>query len=415
MKKNKKKIIIGAIIVIVVAVFVIVNVASKDEGTEVQTEKAFLDDITQTVSGNGRIFPETEVKISARVPGKIVLMAVKEGDSVKAGEVLVRLEQEQYKASLARAKSSLNEAEANLNLANSELKRSKELYSQNLISIAELEVAQAKYDQALSSLQQREASVNEAKDALEWTVLSTPIDGVVTEKNKELGEMALGSQFQEDVILQVADLSEMEARIEVNENDIINVNLGDSSEVEIDAFPDTTFTGYVSEISNSAETRGLGTIEEVTNFQVKIRLVDRLPSFRPGMSATAEVATETRNNVLNAPIQSVTVRDRKTLTRKKGIEEKEAEVPEEATSPKDKKSVKKEDDLVEVVFVVEEGIAHMRPVTLGISDDNYYEIKTGLQDGEEIVTGPFRVLSRTLKDGEKVTVNNKKKSFASNE
>lgn len=415
MKKNKKKIIIGAIIVVVVAVFVIVNVASKDEGTEVQTEKAFLDDITQTVSGNGRIFPETEVKISARVPGKIVLMAVKEGDSVKAGEVLVRLEQEQYKASLARAKSSLNEAEANLNLANSELKRSKELYSQNLISIAELEVAQAKYDQALSSLQQREASVNEAKDALEWTVLSTPIDGVVTEKNKELGEMALGSQFQEDVILQVADLSEMEARIEVNENDIINVNLGDSSEVEIDAFPDTTFTGYVSEISNSAETRGLGTIEEVTNFQVKIRLVDRLPSFRPGMSATAEVATETRNDVLNAPIQSVTVRDRKTLTRKKGIEEKEAEVPEEATSPKDKKSVKKEDDLVEVVFVVEEGIAHMRPVTLGISDDNYYEIKTGLQDGEEIVTGPFRVLSRTLKDGEKVTVNNKKKSFASNE
>jgi len=415
MKKNKKKTIIGAIIVIVVAVFVIVNVASKDEGTEVQTEKAFLDDITQTVSGNGRIFPETEVKISARVPGKIVLMAVKEGDSVKAGEVLVRLEQEQYKASLARAKSSLNEAEANLNLANSELKRSKELYSQNLISIAELEVAQAKYDQALSSLQQREASVNEAKDALEWTVLSTPIDGGVTEKNKELGEMALGSQFQEDVILQVADLSEMEARIEVNENDIINVNLGDSSEVEIDAFPDTTFTGYVSEISNSAETRGLGTIEEVTNFQVKIRLVDRLPSFRPGMSATAEVATETRNNVLNAPIQSVTVRDRKTLTRKKGIEEKEAEVPEEATSPKDKKSVKKEDDLVEVVFVVEEGIAHMRPVTLGISDDNYYEIKTGLQDGEEIVTGPFRVLSRTLKDGEKVAVNNKKKSFASNE
>lgn len=412
---TKKKIIIGSVIVIVIAIFIIVNVASKDEGTEVQTEKAFLDDITQTVSGNGRIFPETEVKISARVPGKIVLMAVKEGDSVKAGEVLVRLEQEQYKASLARAKSSLNEAEANLNLANSELKRSKELYSQNLISIAELEVAQAKHDQALSSLQQREASVNEAKDALEWTVLSTPIDGVVTEKNKELGEMALGSQFQEDVILQVADLSEMEARIEVNENDIINVNLGDSSEVEIDAFPDTTFTGYVSEISNSAETRGLGTIEEVTNFQVKIRLVDRLPSFRPGMSATAEVATETRNDVLNAPIQSVTVRDRKTLTRKRGIEEKEAEEPEETTSPKDKKSIRKEDDLVEVVFVVEEGIAHMRPVTLGISDDNYYEIKTGLQDGEEIVTGPFRVLSRTLKDGEKVTVNNKKKSFASNE
>jgi len=412
---NKKKLIIGIIIVVVIAVLIIVNVASKDEGIEVQTEKAFLDDITQTVSGNGRIFPETEVKISARVPGKILNIAVKEGDSVKAGQVLVRLEQEQYKAALERAESSLMEAKANLKLANSELKRAKELLDQNLISIAELEIAQAKYDQALSSLQQREASVNEAKDALEWTVLSTPIDGVVTEKNKELGEMALGSQFQEDVILQVADLTEMEARIEVNENDIINVNLNDSSEVEIDAFPDTTFTGYVSEISNSAETRGLGSIEEVTNFEVKIRLVDRLPSFRPGMSATAEVATETRKDVLNAPIQSVTVRDRKTLTRKRGIEEKEVEEPEEEITPKDKKSAKKEDDLVEVVFIVEEGVANMRPVTLGISDDNYYEITSGLQDGEEIVTGPYRVLSRTLKDGGKVKVNNKKKSLASNE
>ena len=411
---KKKKIIIGAIIAIVVVVFIIVNVASKDKGIEVQTEKTFIYDITQTVSGNGRIFPETEVKISARVPGKIVSIAVKEGDSVKAGQVLVRLEQEQYKASLDRANSALQEANANLSLAKSELKRSKELFAQNLISIAELEVSQAKYEQAVSALSQSEASVKEAKDALKWTILSTPMDGVVTEKNKELGEMALGSQFQEDVLLQVADLSEMEARVEVNENDIINVKLGDSAEVEIDAFPDTTFTGYVSEISNSAETRGLGTVEEVTNFEVKIRLVDRLPSFRPGMSATAEIATETHKNVLNAPIQSVTVRDRKTLTRKRGVEEKKAE-PEEELSPKEKKTAKKEDDLMEVVFVVEDGIAHMRPVTLGISDDNYYEIVSGLKDGEEVVTGPYRVLSRTLKDGNKVDVNNKKKQLASNE
>lgn len=413
---KKKKIIIGAIIVVVLAVFVIVNIFSKDKGIEVQTEKTFIYDITQTVSGNGRIFPETEVKISARVPGKITSISVKEGDSVKAGQVLVRLEQEQYKASLERANSTLQEANANLSLAKSELKRSKELFAQNLTSTAELEVAQAKYEQAISAVKQSEASVNEAKDALEWTVLSTPMDGVVTEKNKELGEMALGSQFQEDVILQVADLTEMETRIEVNENDIVNVKLGDSAEVEIDAFPDTTFTGYVSEISNSADTRGLGTIEEVTNFEIKIRLLDKLPSFRPGMSATAEVATETHKNVLNAPIQSVTVRDRKTLTRKRGIEEKKPEQEEaEELSPKEKKSSKKENDLMEVVFVVEDGIVHMRPVTLGMSDDNYYEILSGLEDGEEVVTGPYRVLSRTLKDGNKVEVNNKKKQLASNE
>ncbi len=413
---KKKKFIIGGIIVVVLAIFIVANVASKDKGIEVQTEKTFLYDITQTVTGNGRIFPETEVKISARVPGKILHIGVKEGDSVKAGQVLVRLEQEQYRASLERANSALLEANANLKLAENELRRTRELYDQDLISNAELEVAEAKYEQALSIKQQREASVNEAKDALEWTVLSTPIDGVVTVKNKEVGEMALGSQFQEDVILQVADLTEMEARIEVNENDIINVELGDSAEVEIDAFPDTTFTGYVSEISNSAETRGLGTIEEVTNFEVKVRLVDRLPSFRPGMSATAEVATETHKDVLNVPIQSVTVRDRETLKRKRGVEEKRAEQEkEEEISPKEKKSAKEEDDLIEVVFVVEDGTAHMRPVTLGISDDNYYEVVSGLEEGKEVVTGPYRILSRTLKDGSQVEVNNKQKRIARND
>jgi len=416
--KNKKKFIIGGVIVVILAVIIIANVTSKKKGIEVQTEKTFIYDITQTVTGNGRIFPETEVKISARVPGKILYIGVNEGDSVKAGQVLVRLDQEQYRSSLERSKSALMEASANLKLAENDLKRTKELRNQNLISDAELEVAQAKYEQALAIKQQREASVNEAKDALEWTVLSTPINGVVTEKNKEVGEMALGSQFQEDVLLQVADLTEMEARIEVNENDIINVSLKDSSEIEIDAFPDTTFTGYVSEISNSAETRGLGTIEEATNFEVKIRLIDRLPSFRPGMSATAEVATETHKDVVNVPIQSVTVRDKETLKRKRGIEEREPESKEEETkeiSPKEKKSPKAEDDLMEVVFVVEDGIAHMRPVTLGISDDNYYEVVSGLQEGQEVVTGPYRVLSRTLSDGDKVDVNNKEKKLARNE
>lgn len=413
---NKKKIIIGSIILLAVIVIVVANVASREKGIEVQTEETFIDDITQTVTGNGRIFPSTEVKISARVPGKILYIAAKEGDSVKAGQVLVRLEQEQYKAALERAKSSLLEAQANLKLARSELTRAQELFKQNLISQAEMEAAEAKYEQALSILQQREASVNEAKDALEWTVLSTPIDGVVTLKNKEVGEMALGSQFQEDVILQVADLTEMESRIEVNENDIIHVKLGDSTEVEIDAFPDTTFTGYVSEISNSATTRGLGTMEEVTNFEVKVRLIDPLPSFRPGMSATAEIATETHKDVLNVPIQSVTVRERETLERKRRPEEKRAEqeIAEDVSSRK-KKSKEKDDDLMEVVFVVKDGIAHMRPITLGISDDNYYEAVSGLEEGEEVVTGPYRVLSRTLSDGDKVEVNNKKKPIASRE
>jgi len=407
----KKKIIIASIIIIVIAVFVIVNVTSKDEGVEVQTEEVFRADITQTVTGNGKIFPETEVKISARVPGKITMIGVEEGDSVRAGQVLVRLEREQYASGLDRANSALLEAQANLTLAENDLKRAKELFDRNLTSDAAMDMAQAKYDQALSLLQQRQASVDEAKDALAWTVLSTPLSGVVIKKNKELGEMALGSQFQEDVILVVADLSVMEARVEVNENDIVNVNLGDSAEVEIDAFPDTTFTGRVTEISNSAETEGLGTMEEVTNFEVKIRLLDLLPSFRPGMSATSDIATETKKDVLNVPIQSITVRERKTLKKKEGLEEQEAPEKEETeyNPKKRKKSKKQEDDLIEVVFVVNEGIANMRPVQIGISDDNYYHATAGLVEGEEVVTGPYRVLSRTLKEGQKVKVTEERK------
>lgn len=413
----KIKILIGLILIAGIAALIIVNLTSRDEGVEVQTEKVFRDDITETVTGNGKIYPETEVKISARVAGKITSITVEEGDTVRSGQVLVTLEQEQYQATLDRAEFALTEAEANLTLAKNELKRAKELYEKDLTSASTLETARAKYDQALSQMQQRKASVKEAKDALAWTVLSTPIHGVVIQKNKEVGEVALGSQFQEDVILVIADLKGMEARVEVNENDIIDVKLGDSAEVEIDAFPDTTFKGIVSEISNSAKTEGLGTVEEVTNFEVKIRLLDKLPSFRPGMSATADIATETHQDVLNVPIQSVTVRERRTLEKKRGIEEKNGKDKEDESliSKKEKRKKKKDEDLMEVVFVVNEGIAEMRPVKIGISDDNYYEAISGVEEGEEVVTGPFRVLSRTLKDGQKVKVNNKKKRKSRNE
>lgn len=410
-----KKIIIIAAIVIVLAVMIYVNLTSGKKAIEVQTEKVFRDDVTQTVTGNGKIYPVTEVNISARVAGEILEIRAEEGDSVKAGQVLVRLDNQQYKAMLDRQKSNILGARAAVKLAKNALKRAKELYQQNLISLAELENAQAQYDQAVSQLQQAEAGLKEAEDALQKTILKSPMDGIVIRKNKEKGEIALGSQFQEDVILVIADLSEMEARVEVNENDIINVSLGDTAEVEIDAFPDTTFKGIVYEIANSAKTKGVGTIEEVTNYEVKIRLLEKLPSFRPGMSATADIATETHKNVLNIPIQSLTAREREKLERRSGVESTPAERAGEAEnrSPKKRKK-KKEDDLVEVVFVVEDGIARMRPVKVGISDENYYEVLEGVKEGEEVITGPFKVLSRTLKDGDPVEVKNKKKRSSRN-
>jgi len=400
----KKKIIISAIVLIFIAVIVVLNFTRGEKAVEVQAEKVQKRDITQTVTGNGKIYPVTEVKISARVQGKIMALTVDEGDSVKAGQVLIRLEQKQYQAALDRATSSLLGAQANLKLAKSELSRARQLFEQNLASKADLEIAQAKYEQALSQMQQAEATVKEAKDALERTVIASPIDGVVIQKNKEVGEIALGSQFQEDVILVVADLSEMEARIEVNENDIVNVTEGDTAFVEIDAYPDTSFTGIVTEIANSGKTKGLGTMEEVTNFEVKIRLLDRLPGFRPGMSTTADIATETHRDVLAVPIQSVTVRERPTLKQKEGVEERKTSAESESRAGK-----KRRDEMIEVVFVVEDGVATMRPVKLGISDDNYYEIRSGVSEGEMVVTGPFKILNRTLKDGEKVKIKEEKK------
>jgi HlyD family secretion protein len=196
----------------------------------------------------------------------------------------------------------------------------------------------------------------------------------------------------------------MEARVEVNENDIINVSLQDTCKVEIDAFRDTTFIGLVSEISHSAITKSAGTIEEVTNYEVHILLLDKVPSFRPGMSATADIRTRTVENALNIPIQSLTARERKKLEKSSKVESTPAEREGEEASAEMRKKGDTGDEMVEVVFVVEDGIARMREVEVGISDDNYYEVRSGLEEGESVITGPFTALSRILEDGDPVKV-----------
>jgi HlyD family secretion protein len=409
-----KKILIISAVVVVLAVIIIINLSSGKDAVAVQTEKVFRADITQKVTGNGKIYPVTEVNISAKVSGEILALNADEGDTVKVGQVLVRLDDQQYQAMLDRAKSSILGAQAEMKLAKTELGRNKDLFKQNLISQADLDVSQAKYENAESQYFQAEANLKEAQDAVDKTVLRSPINGVVIRKNKEKGEMALGSQFQADVILGIADLSRMEARVEVNENDIINVALNDTSSVEIDAFQDTTFRGIVSEISHSATTKSAGTIEEVTNYEVRILLLDKLPSFRPGMSATADIRTKTVRNALNIPIQSLTAREREKLEQARGVETTPAQREQEAQTENPKlKKEKKENEMVEVVFVVDNDVAKMREVKIGISDENYYEALQGVNEGDEVVTGPFKTLSRTLKDGDLVKVEKKEKSFAS--
>jgi HlyD family secretion protein len=405
-----KKVIIIVLVLAVFAVIIIANITSGKDEVEVQTEKIFRSDITEKVTGNGKIYPVLDVDISAKVSGEILAIYAEEGDTVNVGKILVNLDNEQYVALRDRAKSSIDGAEADLKLGEKELERAKDLYQKNLISQAELEIAEAKAERAISQLNQALASLKEAEDALDKTILRAPMKGVIIRKNKDVGEMALGSQFQADMILGLADLSKMEASIEVNENDIVKVSVEDTCEVEIDAFQDSTFLGIVSEIGHSAETKGVGTIEEVTNYEVKILLLDKLPSFRPGMSATADIRTHKEEDVLNVPIQCLTARERKKLEKKKKVETTPSERESEEETNMNRKKSKKEGDLVEVVFVVEENTARMRPVKVGISDDNYYQVLDGLVEGEEVITGPFRLLSRTLEDGDLIKVNNKEKS-----
>ena len=387
---NKKKIIIIAVIIIALAAFITLNLLKREKGTAVEVEKVEVGKVVQTVTGSGQIRPEVQVKVSANVAGKIIKLHAQEGDQVKKGQLLVELDPEQYLAALARAKSNILSMKATEKKLASELNRAKDLRKQGLISDADFEAAEAAYEASVSNTQQAEANVNEAKDMLAKTKLHSDMDGIVTDLNKEAGEIALGAQFQEDVIMVVADLSKMEAAIEVDENDVVNVSLGDTSEIEIDAFPDTTFKGIVTQIANSANVKGLGTQEQVTNFEVTVALIEYNDKFRPGMSTTVDIITETRNDVLKVPIQAVTTREKEKLEKKPDIEERS----EEDTDSEENKDKKKE--MVEVVFVVEDNHVIAKSVKLGISDDSYYEILSGVQEGDKVVTAPFRVLSRTL-------------------
>ena len=397
-----------AVLVIAVVAFILANVLKKEKGIEVDVEKVQTGTVTQKVTGSGQIRPEVQVKVSSTVAGKILKLHAEEGDTVKKGRLLVELDQEQYIAALERAESSLLSMLASQKKMKNDMDRSKDLYAKGLMSEAEFQAVEASYEAAISNTSQAQAAVREAKDRLSKTRLYSDMDGVVSRLNKEAGEMTLGSQFQEDVIMIVADLSKMEAAIEVDENDVINISLGDSSAIEIDAFGDTTFKGTVTEIANSATIKGLGTQEQVTNFQVVVTLKDFNKRFRPGMSTTVDMITETRNNVIKVPIQAVTVREKDKLEKRPDVEERAVQ-NEPGSTGSDEKTSKDKKNLKEVVFCIEDGKAVAKPVELGISDDTHYEIKSGLQAGETVITGPFRILSKTLKTGDLLTIKKESK------
>jgi len=421
-KKSKKKLFIfGGIGLLIIVLIVIVFVGGgKEDIILVQTEQIEKRDITQTVTATGTINPEFKVVITPEVTGEIISLPVEEGDYVKKGDLLIRIKGDQYQAQKERLEANLKSSEATLQMRQAELNRvtleynrMKELHSKGLASDSELEAAesnfltsQASYDGAEANVLQSKAQLREVLETLYKTTIYAPMDGTITQLNVELSERVLGSGFSQGTnIMTVADLSNMEAVVEVDENDVVLVSVGDTARVSIDAFGDEEFKGIVSQIGNSAQSTGFGTQEQVVNFEVKIKLIDVDPKLRPGMSCNADIETETVYNVISVPIQSVTVRadlpEEKSDSTKNNLDEKE-------NGNKHKKDGKR-DEPEEVVFLVDNGKAKIVKVESGISDDDYLEIKEGLDGGEVVISGSYRAISRELEDGSKVRVEEKKR------
>lgn len=423
-KKSKKKIIIFGGLGLLIIIFIIIAFVggSSDQITLVQTEKVEKRNITQTVSATGKIDPEFKVLITPEVTGEIISLPVKEGDYVKKGDLLIKIKGDQYQAQKDRLQANLESSEATLKIREAELnrlslefERVKELHKKTLVSDAELETAEsnylsakAYYEQAQANVLQSKAQLREVLETLYKTTIFSPMDGTVTQLNVESGERVLGSGFSQGTnIMTVSDLSNMEAVVDVDENDVVLVSIGDTADIKVDAFGDRIFKGIVTEIGNSAQQSGLGTQEQVVNFQVKIKLSDLDDNLRPGMSCNADIETETVFDVISVPIQSVTTREPEQNyndTDENNGETDQQNGEDEFQIKKERKNKKPK----EVVFLVENGSVKMTEVKSGISDDNYIEIKEGLKGDEEVVSGSYKAISRELEDGSKISVEKKR-------
>lgn len=409
MRRKPLWISIAAVVVVGGAVAIMAFRDGGDETLAVQTAKAERQKIVQKVNGTGKIQPKTQVKISADVSGKIMKLAVEEGDWVEKGALLIELDRTRFLAAVESAEASVRSAEANAllvkeNVAKTEKEynRSKELLEKNMESQATFDaldaaykVEIARYKSVQDQVSQAKAALKQARDDLSKTTIYAPMAGTISDLNKEQGEIAIGSQFQPDVILVIADLSEMEAQVNVDENDIVSIAVGQEAEIEVDALLDQRLKGVVTEIANSANVAAAGSSDQKTEFEVKISVKDPPETLRPGMTASADVFTRTNESALSVPIQSVAVRTVDQLM-KPGEEQKDAEARFTADR----------DGFVEIVFCIEDGKAVAKQVKTGIQSDELIEILEGLQEGEEVVTGSYRAISKDLVNGAVVQVKN---------
>ncbi|NNF35994.1 MAG: HlyD family efflux transporter periplasmic adaptor subunit [Saprospiraceae bacterium] len=432
-KKRKWWILILIVAVLALVAMAIMKARSKPKGVEVQMEESEARTIDEKVSASGKVFPETEVKISSDVSGEIVELYVEEGDSVIMGQVLAKIDPDTYISAVERGEASLNNSKANLATSQAQINNSDAQVEQIQAQLANAEavhtrnidlkkngvISQVEFDQSLANLdglkanlraskaglesskksaeaakymvKSMEASLNELKTSLNRTTISAPTSGVVSSLSVEKGERVVGTiQMAGTEMMRIANLNNMEVQVDVSENDILRVSMGDSVDIEVDAYLDKIFKGTVTEIANSASNIATAQAslnsDQVTNFIVKIRIdpdsyasmissINQYP-FRPGMSATVDIYTESERDKVTIPIQAVTVRDL------------------------DKED--REEKFEEVVFIVEADTVRQAKVVTGIQDDEYIVVKEGVEIGETVVTGPYSTISKTLKEGDQV-------------
>lgn len=426
-------------------------IGGPEEGTPVETAEAKLKTITQLVSASGKIQPEVEVIIRPDVSGEIIELAVNEGDFVRKGDLLVRLKPDIFKAridelnaALLTQKARLEQTRASLIQAEAAHLKNKKLYEKEIISELDFIQTKSNYDSQKANLkasqyqvQSAEAQLRKAEEELQQTVIRAPQDGTVTGLAVEYGERVLGnSQMAGTEMMRVSLLDKMEVLVEVNENDIVNISSLDTTRIEVDAYPERRFNGIVTEIANSARITGAGSNEQVTNYQVKVRIItphnlamkggelvksetaenpeeNFSPNFKPGMSATVDIETKTAINVVSVPIQAVTVRDYAKDKKDRKSRSGEDSTNEESESSEDnidENLIIKKEDIRKVVFIVEDGIAVRYEVETGISDNTHTQILSGVNAGDEIVIGSYRTLSKNLNNGDKVKIESESSS-----
>jgi HlyD family secretion protein len=436
-KGRGKFIVISIIVFIVLALAMFFALHHKENATTVQTEKVSRHNITETVIANGKIYPVVQVHISPEVSGEIIELHVKESQYVHKGDLLLKINPDVYTAAVNQAKAGYESAiagkataVANLEKADTDFKRNEELFKRNLLSESDFigfkvarDVAKANVESADDQMAVAKATVDSAQDSLDKTTIVSPLDGTITTLNSQLGERVLGTvQNAGTDIMIISDLSEMEARVDIGEMDIVLLQPGQSAQLEVDSFKDRKFDGTVTAVGDSSEGLNSGSAlggsssgssgssgQSATQFQVRIRFTD-LEQFRPGMSVSATIETRTRTNAIAVPIASVTTRIVKVkikndATKTDSIPTNSISIVATNTLTNSAKIDKKSGDSqkpVDVIFVVEGDHVKTVPVKIGISDDNFWEVTDGLKEGDEIVTGGYRAISRDLDDGKKI-------------